>query len=108
MNVQLSLIWELIFYELEPGHYAEEVIKSIFCTKVKGKEVRPSTIGQGQVGLKPWIPKYLRQILNYQASLASQFTVVLNLHDHRENMLSCRIVLLVTKISQKFWLTQIF
>ena len=31
MNVQYSLIWELILYEFELGHNAAEATKNIFC-----------------------------------------------------------------------------
>ena len=43
MNVQYSLIWELMLYEFEQGHNSVEATKTICC--VKGEDtVDPSSV----------------------------------------------------------------
>ena len=41
MNVQCSLIWELMFCQFEQGQNTIEVTKNICCAKI---EVNPSTV----------------------------------------------------------------
>ena len=38
MNVQCSLIWELILYEFELDHNAVEAAKNICCAKSEGTD----------------------------------------------------------------------
>ena len=66
MNVQLSLIQKLLFYEFEMGHNVMEVTKNIFCEEYKStidhriaargiKKSCKNHGNQAKVGLKPWI-----------------------------------------------------
>ena len=74
INVQHSLIQKLQLNEFELGHNTAETTKNIYCVKSKGavnhsnqmvqelslrlkKKQNPTTIRQGQLGIKPWIPK---------------------------------------------------
>ena len=69
MNLQNSLIWELILCQFKLGYYTTEATKNICCVTDEGsldhstdgskyfaQVARISTIRQGQIGLKQWIP----------------------------------------------------
>ena len=134
MNVQHSLIWELILYEFKLGHNTTEVTKNTYCMKGEGpvdynssnqmvskillRLQEPQQSGKFRVRLKTLdsVAVVLALEINPVSSTwsvsgelsISQPSLVNHLHNLSKSIQSYQIVLQVTKILQNFWLILLF
>ena len=115
MNIQCILIWELILYKFELGHYAAEITENICCAKDSAVDYSAVT---------RWFKKFCSDCKNLvdsmlqaiEANLASktqrvpgelgisQSNEICHLQNLNKSIQSCQIVPHFTRIFQNFWL----